>query len=328
MPLDAHVVGFTSYSQCFFFISIFFRRYHRRMSTIEFLPKEHRLRVGLVGFGKTGRAVATVLLMDKTIDLVWVVRRSRTLENRSVPEFLGIESDEDGSIHWIGDIDFESLQENSPVDAIIDFSSETGMDYYGEVASERGITIVSAISSLSDARQKTLKKFGETSKVLWSPNITLGINFLILAAKTLQKIAPSADVSILEEHFKGKNEVSGTAKKIASALNCDEEQVHSVRAGGIIGVHEILFGFPYQTVRLKHESIAREAFGNGAKFALKELQQRDNGFYSMEDLMGELFVRANSEFIRPNQIRPKFGRSIQEKLLAPLITRIRKLRIR
>lgn len=68
------------------------------METIDFLPKEQRIRVGLVGFGKTGRAVAATLLHDKTIDLVWVIRKTHSLENRSVPEFLGIESDEDGSL--------------------------------------------------------------------------------------------------------------------------------------------------------------------------------------------------------------------------------------
>lgn len=278
------------------------------MTTTEFLPKMMRTRVGLIGFGKTGRAVATVLLMDKTIDLVWVVRKSRILENRSVPEFLGIESDEEGSIHWIEDVDFETLQEASPVDAIIDFSSETGMDYYGEVAAERGITIISAISSLPEDRIRKLEKYGKKTKVLWSPNITVGINFLILAAKTLQKIAPYADISILEEHFRMKTEVSGTAKKIANALSIDENEIKTVRAGGIIGVHEVLFGFPFQTVRLKHESIAREAFGNGAKFALKELDTRENGFYSMEDLMGELFVKSNSQYIPIQRITPHHER--------------------
>lgn len=267
------------------------------MTTSEYLVKEERTKVGLIGFGKTGRAVASILLLDKTIDLVWVVRRSQVLENRSVPEFLGIDSDEDGSIHWIEDVDFETLQENSPVDAIIDFSSETGMEYYGEVAAQKGITIISAISALSDSKIKVLKGYGETTRVLWSPNITLGINFLILAAKTLQKIAPFADISILEEHFKTKNEVSGTARKIAQALAHDENEIRSIRAGGIIGVHEVLFGFPYQTVRIKHESIAREAFGNGAKFALKELSAREHGFYTMEDLIGKLFVQANLDFI-------------------------------
>jgi 4-hydroxy-tetrahydrodipicolinate reductase len=248
--------------------------------------------------------------MDKTIDLVWVVRKSRVLENRSVPEFLGIESDEEGSIHWIEDVDFETLQETSPVDAIIDFSSETGMDYYGEVAAEKGITIISAISSLPEDRIRQLEKFGKKTKVMWSPNITVGINFLILAAKTLQKIAPYADISILEEHFRTKTEVSGTAKKIANALSIGEDEIKTVRAGGIIGVHEVLFGFPFQTVRLKHESIARDAFGNGAKFALKELDTRENGFYSMEDLMGELFVKSNSQYIPTEMITPLQKRSL------------------
>ena len=294
------------------------------MELVWHLPQMMRTRVGLIGFGKTGRAVATVLLMDKTIDLVWVVRKSRILENRSVPEFLGIESDEEGSIHWIEDVDFETLQEASPVDAIIDFSSETGMDYYGEVAAERGITIISAISSLPEDRIRKLEKYGKKTKVLWSPNITVGINFLILAAKTLQKIAPHADISILEEHFRTKTEVSGTAKKIANALSVDENEIKTVRVGGIVGAHEVLFGFPFQTVRLKHESIAREAFGNGAKFALKELDIRENGFYSMEDLMGELFVKSNSQYIptqmtqrekkRPISIYRKVREYIQRKL--------------
>jgi 4-hydroxy-tetrahydrodipicolinate reductase len=268
------------------------------MDNTEYLPKERRIKVGLVGFGKTGRAVASILLTDKTIDLVWVVRKTQALENRSVPEFLGVDSDEDGSIHWIGDVDFETLQVSTPVDAIIDFSSETGMDYYGEVAAEQGITIISAISALPEARIKELKKFGESTRVLWSPNITLGINFLIIAAKTLQKIAPFADISILEEHFKGKEEVSGTARKIAQALSYDEDEIKTIRAGGIIGVHEVLFGFPFQTVRIKHESIAREAFGNGARFALKELSLQTHGFYTMEDLVGRLFVEANQEFVK------------------------------
>uniref|UniRef100_UPI00404B251E dihydrodipicolinate reductase C-terminal domain-containing protein n=1 Tax=Candidatus Planktophila sp. TaxID=2175601 RepID=UPI00404B251E len=276
------------------------------------LPKKKRTRVGLIGFGKAGRAVATVLIMDKTIDLVWVVRKSRVLENRSVPEFLGIESDDEGSIHWIEDVDFESLQENSPVDAIIDFSAETGMDYYGQVAAEKGITIISAISYLPENRIRTLEKYGRSTRVLWSPNITLGINFLILAAKTLQNIAPRADISILEEHFRAKNEVSGTAKTIAAALSIDENEIKTVRAGGIIGVHEVLFGFPFETVRLKHESIAREAFGNGAKFALKELISRDIGFYRMEDLMGELFIKANSQYIPTQAGSPSMKRSFSK----------------
>ena len=85
--------------------------------------------------------------------------------------------------------------------------------------------------------------------------------------------------------------------KIAESLDLDADSVKSIRAGGIIGVHEILFGFPFQTVRLKHESISREAFGNGAKFAVEELAKRDKGFYTMEQLLGPYFVDSNKEYL-------------------------------
>jgi 4-hydroxy-tetrahydrodipicolinate reductase len=242
------------------------------------------------------------------------------MEHRSVPEFLGIESDEDGEIHWIGDIDCESLLASSPVDAIIDFSSEEGMDYYGSAAADNGVTIVSAISQMAPARIAKLHEHAKTTRVLWSPNITLGINFMILAAKTLQKIAPHADISILEEHFKTKSEMSGTAKKISETLNIDPAEVKVIRAGGIIGVHEILFGFPYQTVRLKHESIAREAFGNGAIFGLMEIQKREIGFYDMEQLVGGYFIDANEQYINGKPgVSEKISVLKRVKLLMPSV---------
>ena len=40
------------------------------------------MKVGLIGFGKTGRAVASVLLESKKVNLQWVLRKSTTLERR------------------------------------------------------------------------------------------------------------------------------------------------------------------------------------------------------------------------------------------------------
>jgi len=265
---------------------------------MEWLPqKEVPLRVGLMGFGKTGKAVATILLKDPQIRLEWVIRKSHRLEHRSVPEFLGIDSNEPGLIYPSSDFSASELLTQHPVDAIIDFSSEDGVDYYGEEAAKRGVAIVTAISSYPNSKIKFLRNLSAHTRVLWSPNITLGINFMILAAKTLKLIAPFTDIEIVEEHFKTKAETSGTAVKIAKALEIAPENIKSIRAGGIIGVHEILFGFPYQTVRLKHESISREAFGNGAKFAVEELTKRDKGFYTMEQLLGPYFVDSNKEYL-------------------------------
>ena len=242
-----------------------------------------------MGFGKTGRAVASVLLQSKTTSLQWVLRRSNLLEHRSVPEFLGIQSDEPGLIYSQSEFTAERLFDQHPVDVVIDFSSIDGLDYYGDVAAERGITIVSAVSQYDERQYKKLAQLAEQTTVMHSPNITLGINFLLIAAKILKKIAPYTDIEIIEEHFKQKSEVSGTAKVIARELRQDVSQIKTVRAGGIIGVHEILFGFPYQTVRLKHESIAREAFGNGILFAVENLQGKPKGLYNMENLLTPYF---------------------------------------
>lgn len=247
------------------------------------------MKVGLIGFGKTGKAVASILLQSKETRLQWVVRRSHSLEHRSVPEFLGVESKEPGLIYSIEEYSAEDLIRRMPVDVIIDFSSEDGLAYYGQAAADAGIALVSAISAYHQDKIDLLQRLSEKTRVLWSPNITIGINFLIIAAKVLKKIAPYTDIEIIEEHFKAKPEISGTAKKIAQALTLAEEDIKVVRAGGIIGVHEILFGFPYQTVRLRHESISREAFGNGVLFAAQHLLDKPHGLYTMEDLLTPYF---------------------------------------
>lgn len=247
------------------------------------------MKVGLMGFGKTGRAVATVLLTSKKTNLQWVMRRSHALEHRSVPEFLGVESDEPGLIHSIQERSAAELLDHAPVDVIVDFSSEEGIGYYGWEAARRGITIISAVSKYSEEKHLLLRLLSEQTRVLHSPNITIGVNFLIVAAKVLKMIAPHVDIEIVEEHFKGKSEVSGTAKVIARNLGLPDECIKTIRAGGIIGVHEILFGFPHQTVRLKHESIAREAFGSGILFVIDNMPQQPNGLFTVEDLMRPYF---------------------------------------
>lgn len=247
------------------------------------------MKVGILGFGKAGRAVATVMLESPDVTLQWVVRRSRVLEHRSVPEFLGIQYDTPGLIYSKEDCNAEELLDKLPVDVIVDFSSETGLDYYGEVAASRGVTIISAVSEYMPGQMAKLKEYAKKTLVLYSPNITIGINFLIIAAKILKKIAPFTDIEIIEEHFKTKPRVSGTSKIIAKELELRNKDVKSVRAGGIIGIHEIIFGFPYQTVRLKHESITREAFGDGILFAIKNLKGKKKGFYTMEKLLEPYF---------------------------------------
>ena len=53
------------------------------------------LRVGMLGFGRTGRAVATVLFNTPHVELEWVARRSVGGRHRSVAEVLGVDIEEE-----------------------------------------------------------------------------------------------------------------------------------------------------------------------------------------------------------------------------------------
>lgn len=235
----------------------------------------------MVGYGKAGKAVINVLSDDPRFELCWIARRSVVSEQQThhktgVP-IIGLEQRP-----------FADLFENAPVDVLVDFSSRDSLYAYGEEVSKHGIALVSAISAYSEDDLAYARSLGKSTRVLCSPNITLGINFLIIAAKLLRKIAPFSDVEIVEQHFKEKPEISGTARKIAETLEVSGESITSLRLGGIVGHHEVIFGFPHQTVRLTHEAIRREAFGTGAAFALSQLVNCTNGFYTFDDLLLQL----------------------------------------
>ncbi|WP_312397389.1 dihydrodipicolinate reductase C-terminal domain-containing protein [Chryseobacterium sp.] len=247
------------------------------------------MKIGLIGFGKAGKAVANVILQHPDFSLEWVLRSSKTMENISAKEFLGVDSSDPAQIFSQQNIDINTLFENHPVDFIIDFSKEEGIYTYGKAAVQKNVKIISAISHYNEKEKDYLKELSKDGVVFWSPNITLGVNYLLFAASLLKNIAPEVDIEVIEEHFKAKAGISGTAMKIAETLDIETENINSVRAGGIVGKHEVIFGFPYQTVRLVHESISREAFGNGALFVAKNLINKENGLYNFEDILKPYF---------------------------------------
>lgn len=256
-----------------------------------------KIRIGLFGFGRTGKIVANEFLQDSNFSLEWVMRKTHRNKHKFASDLLGYEY-EAGEIFSIAEIPAreqaggdDSFFKNNPVDIIVDFASSKAVNYY-EKAAGLGIKIISAISNYKEQDLNKLLSLKSQTAVLYSPNITLGINFLLIASQVLQEIAPRADIEIVEEHFREKQGASGTAKKLASLLNLDEKKhVNSIRVGGIIGKHEIIFGLQNQTIRLAHDSISRAAFGQGAVFASKWLIKKHKGLYSMEQIITEMFKK-------------------------------------
>jgi 4-hydroxy-tetrahydrodipicolinate reductase len=251
------------------------------------------INIGLFGFGRTGSIVAKEIVSDPALKLKWVCRRNIQDNFAFASHALGFDESFAPFVRF-NDIN-ESFLKSSPVDIVIDFSSSSAAAAY-KALSESKIKIVSAISRYADSDLELVKAAAGKTSVLYSPNITLGINWVIIASKILSSIIPHADIEVVEEHFRDKKEKSGTALRIAQHLQLDPEQhVNSIRVGGIVGKHEVVFGLPNQTVRLVHESINRAAFGAGAIFAAKWLSDKASGFYSMEQVFHDKFVRKIKE---------------------------------
>ena len=94
-----------------------------------------KLRVGLIGYGKAGTAVANVLSNDPRFELCWIAKRSDIAGQKTHPEtgipVFGMEKNV-----------FSDLFERIPVDALIDFSSPKSIYAYGEEVRKRGIILV------------------------------------------------------------------------------------------------------------------------------------------------------------------------------------------
>jgi 4-hydroxy-tetrahydrodipicolinate reductase len=250
------------------------------------------LKIGLFGFGRTGSTVANELINEPGSKLVWVVRKSTSHAGEYASRLQGLNYDE-GLIHWVDDID-DIFFERYPVDVIIDFSASETVRLY-RTAALRGTRILSAISNYERDDLAELKKLARKTAVLYSPNISIGVNLLMLTAMVVRNVIPQADVAILEEHFSQKVDISGTALRIAKKLKTDPAtSVKSIRVGGIVGKHEVLFGLPNQTLRITHESITRSAFGRGALAGAQWLLECPRGFYTMEQLLAIRFREALS----------------------------------
>lgn len=245
------------------------------------------IRVGLIGYGRAGQAVARVLGRSKGIALQWIVKKTPASEIEQASAVAPIVA----ATELASGAVFDRL----PVDAVVDFSTASAVRKYGKFAAARRVTLITAISIYPPTTLTLLERLARDTVVMRSPNITLGINYLLVASHLLQHLAPFTDIEVIEEHFRDKTERSGTAMRIAETLGLDESKVNSIRVGGIVGRHEVVFGFPFQTVRLTHESISREAFGTGVLFALRRLHKRPPGLYTYEGILRDAMLAALQE---------------------------------
>ena len=229
-----------------------------------------KIKIGLLGYGKTGKVVAQNLKDDKRFTLVFVAK------NKAIDS-----SDEFDFIVKPKELIDKLVNQFEP-DVVIDFTTPYAvMLNIKKLPKETGYII--ATTGFSDAQIEKIKEYKDL-KIIYAPNISDGINIVIQACKLFDQIWSSADVEIVEQHFKEKRDSpSGTAKKIAKAFN-RSLPIHSIRAGGIVGVHEIILATDNQKITLKHESFNKNVFAEGVKRAAIWLMDKERGFYEIDEV--------------------------------------------
>ena len=118
------------------------------------------------------------------------------------------------------------------------------------------------------------------------PNFSLGIACLRRAVEEAARTFSSAE--ILELHHDRKVDApSATAGHLRELLTEHgiEAPIHSVRLPGLYAHHEVLFGGPGETLRVRHDMAGPEAFGPGITAALRHVLATTGVAYGLEAVL-------------------------------------------
>lgn len=196
-------------------------------------------------------------------------------------------------------------------DTLIDFSvPEATLDNVAACAA-RGKAVVIGTTGFDQPGLERIRRAAERIPILMAPNMSVGVNLTFklveLAARVL---GDHVDVEIVEAHHRDKVDApSGTALRmgevVAGALGRDLEQVavygrqghtgararetigfSTVRAGGIVGEHTVIYAGNGERLEITHRAESRMNFAQGALRAVRYLEERSSGLYDMQDVLG------------------------------------------
>lgn len=197
---------------------------------------------------------------------------------------------------------------NVAVDVIVDFSHPAALSQVLSYALSRKIPLVVATTGISDEQVAKMKESASSIPILFSANMSLGVNLLLeLVQKAAKLLYGNFDIEIVERHHNQKIDApSGTALALADAINKslpekyryvydrhtkrvkrskDEIGIHAIRGGNIAGDHTVIFAGNDEIIELRHTANSKEIFGIGALKAAVFLHDKAPGFYTMQDLL-------------------------------------------
>ncbi|HUY68739.1 MAG TPA: dihydrodipicolinate reductase C-terminal domain-containing protein [Alphaproteobacteria bacterium] len=179
-------------------------------------------------------------------------------------------------------------------DVVVDFTLAGSVTDHARLAATHKKPYMTGVTGLAPGTQDALKQAAAKIPVLYAPNTSLSLatmkQIVSLASKLLSPF--DYDISILDEHHRMKKDApSGTAKALGEAVargnnNAKTPSYASVRAGSIVGEHEVVLAGAGEVIRLRHSVTNRRVFARGALQAALWLHSKPPGFYGMDDVVG------------------------------------------
>lgn len=178
-----------------------------------------------------------------------------------------------------------------PPCVVVVTSPESGVPQALQAARHASAGLLVCTTGLSVPTLDTLRAEAAHRPVLIAPNTSPGITALATALDLLVRALPGYHVSIVEQHHARKADApSGTALRLGEVLRgagapLQPGDIHSIRAGDIIGEHTVRLTGPGETIELTHRATTRDLFAHGALRLAAALADRPPGLYSTERLL-------------------------------------------
>jgi 4-hydroxy-tetrahydrodipicolinate reductase len=259
------------------------------------------MKIGIVGCsGRMGQTLLREVLSNQNCTLAGATSHKNELTGHDIAEIINTR---DTGIKVTDSI--EELCKNS--DAIIEFTAPEGSIKVAEIVAKHGKVLVSGTTGFSDAEHNELKSFARDIAIVWSANMSIGVNVLLkLINQARHALNNDFDVEILEMHHRNKKDApSGTALLMAGAINQTKDSSNyvfsrhgvgdarekgkigfaSLRGGSVIGDHTVIFAGDSERIELTHRAEDRSIYAKGAIRAALWAKDKAPGFYSMQDVL-------------------------------------------
>ncbi len=196
-------------------------------------------------------------------------------------------------------------------DVIVDFSAPAALEATLDACVAAATPIVIGTTGLEERHHFLIDDAARDIAVLQTGNTSVGITTLcVLVEQTARQLGPEWDIEIVEMHHRHKVDApSGTALMLGEAaargrgvdLQAASERGRdgitgarklgaigfaSLRGGGVVGDHLVIFAHDNERIELTHRAEARAMFASGAVKAALWLLGQPKGRYKMDAVLG------------------------------------------